>query len=65
MGYCGLVEQIDLVYNLWWCMSGDFKRAATDDGMDKPEYNTKVLFLARLNEMTIKGQNIIVGHVNF
>ena len=24
-GYCSLVEQNDLVYNLWWCLSADLK----------------------------------------
>ena len=24
-GYCGLREQNDLVYNLWWCLSADLK----------------------------------------
>ena len=33
-GYCSLTEQKDLVYNLWWCLSAELKRAATDDGMD-------------------------------
>ena len=46
---------------LWWCLSADLKRAATDDGMDKPEYNTEALFLVRLKEIAVKGQNAIVG----
>ena len=33
--------------------------------MDKPEFNTEVTFLARLKEIAVKGQNTIVGHVNF
>ena len=42
------MEQKDLVYNLWWCLIVELKRAATDDGMDQEEYNTEVKFLARL-----------------
>ena len=44
--YCGLEADRDLVYNLWQCMSIELERAATDDGMNKPEFNTEKLFLA-------------------
>ena len=64
-GYCGLTEQKDLVHNLWWCLSAELKRAATDDGVDNDEYNTKVKFLVRLKEIAVKGQNTIVGCVQF
>ena len=51
--------------NLWWCLGSELKRAATDDGMDNEEFNTKEKFLARLKEIAVKSQNTIVGRVHF
>ena len=63
--YCGLTDQKDLVYNLWWCLSAELKRAVTNDGMESVDYNTEALFLARLKEIAVKGQNTIIGRVHF
>ena len=59
------MEERDLVYNLWWCLSLELKRAATNDGMDDKEYNSEAKVLTRLKQIAVKSQNTLVSQVQF
>ena len=60
--YWGLVQEKELVYNLWQSLSWELIRTAIYNGMNCKEFNTK---LAKLGKIIVKGQSTMVDRVKF
>ena len=59
--YCNLVQEKDLVHNLWECLSDELIRAARDDRFEDGSVETEAVFLERVKKLAVKNQYTLVG----